>query len=260
MGWAPHGSVLRRPAGEGFTRRREEREEGRGRFQLLQSTEAAGQAEGVADDDEVAEAHGGGAEGGMDESDGGEGHGGGVVEEGPEEVLTDGPQGGGGELQGVGHTSEIGSQQDDSSSFTRYVRGSRDGNPQIGSGQCRAVVDAIADERDLTTGGAELSEGVGLAFGTDAGMDEFGIDAGLAGDGLGGEGMIAGKHSNLITGLTETLDGVVCLGAEGVAQGEGAPELGSGGEDERGGTLGEPGVEEGLCGGEIDTGAGGGGE
>ncbi len=196
----------------------------------------------------------------MNEADGGEGHGGGVVEEGPEQVLTDGPEGGGGELEGVGHPAEVGSQEDDSGGFACDIRGAGDSDAEVSCGEGGTVVDAIADESDAATGGAELTEGLGLAFGTDARVDELRVDAGFACDGLGGEGMISGKHADLKTGLTKALDGIVCFGAEGIAEGEDAPEVGTCGEDDRGGALSEPGIEEGLGRGEIDAGVGCSGE
>ena len=214
---------------------------------------ASGEAQGVADDDEITESHGGGAEGWVDEAEGGEGDGGCVVEEGPEEVLANRGEGGPGEFQGLGNGGEVAAEEDQAGGFAGHVGGAGDGDAQVRSGECRAVVDAVTDERNAVSGGSKGVEESRLGFGGDPSVDMGRVDTDFGGDALRGVGLIAGKHSDPKASIAEAPDDLPRLGAYAVPQGEGANDGAVLSEQDRGGTFGERGLDEGLGRREVET-------
>ena len=68
------------------------------------------------------------------------------------------------------------------------------GDADVGLGQGRGVVDAVADHRDHVALGLQRRDGVRLARRQDAG--DHPVDPDLAGDGLGRPGRVAGQHDD----------------------------------------------------------------
>src|SRR5665647_2874248 len=70
-----------------------------------------------------------------------------------------------------------------------------DRDAEVGYGQCRGVVDSVADHGHPLTGPLELRDLVGLVPGQDFG--DNGVDAELVGDPGGGGLVVSGEHDHL---------------------------------------------------------------
>ena len=82
--------------------------------------------------------------------------------------------------------------QRDRGSRHGHIRAGADGDADIGLGQRRGVVDAVADHRDLLALALQFLDFGGFAARQDLGQHQ--VDAHLAGDGLGGLLVVAGEH------------------------------------------------------------------
>ena len=114
------------------------------------------QSQGVPDDDQIGETHRRGAKHGIEKAQGGKRNAGGVVEERPEQILFDRPQGRSRQSQSFGHGGNIGLQQDDVGGFASHVAGAADSDAEVGLFQRRRVIDADDDEGHAATLGLNL--------------------------------------------------------------------------------------------------------
>jgi len=110
------------------------------------------EAEGVEDDGEAGEHHGGGGDSRGEDVEHGQGDGGDVVGEGPEEVLADDAEGAAGEFESGRDSHEaVGCEQDVTGAFGEVGAGGH-GDAEIGGCEGRGVVDAVAEEGDAAFG------------------------------------------------------------------------------------------------------------
>jgi hypothetical protein len=167
------------------------------------------QSQGIADDAQGAEDHGGGGEQGMQrdsgnghECSGGERNADDVIREREQQILADVAHHGAAEPHRSYNPGQIAADQADAGRLDRDVASRAHGDSHGGSGQGRRVVDAVThhdnDRRlriGVLTGGWRLAQFVDpadLVFGMERGLNF--LDAQLAADRSGGRGMVAGQH------------------------------------------------------------------
>ena len=71
-----------------------------------------------------------------------------VVAKGPEKILFDGPHGSATQANGSGHPLEASAGKNNIGSFNGHIGAGADGQPDIGLGQRRGVVDAVTHHSD----------------------------------------------------------------------------------------------------------------
>ena len=96
----------------------------------------------------------------------------------------DGSQGSIGEVQGLDHRGQIGSQQNNVGGLAGHVGGLGDGDAQVGRGQCRRIVDTVSHEGHLKPPGLNFAQDPHLVLGSAFGTHPFRRDAHGLGHGL----------------------------------------------------------------------------
>ena len=211
------------------------------RARLGSSKSDAAEAEGVGDDGDRADAHGGAGEhrvqqpaGERVENAGGEGEAEEVVGEGPEEVLLDVAEGGAGEVHGADEGGEVAFDEDEAGAVHGDIGAGAHGNADLGGGEGGGVVEAVAGEdHALATGLVDVDE---LLFRGGGGVGVETVEREFFRDGAGGGGAVAGDHNELETEAAEFGESGGGGGLDGVFEGEGADELAVGDDADDGGT------------------------
>src|SRR5690606_38219568 len=146
-----------------------------------------------------------------------------VVDEGPEEVLADGPQRATSEREGLGEPGDTAPQEDDVGSGDGDVGARADGDADVGQGEGGSVVDAVtnhgADGPLVAIGGDDG----GLVRG--AGRREDGPDAELVSDGPGGALAAAGDHGDVDAHGTQAVEGLTGFFRGAIGDGDEAGKL-----------------------------------
>jgi hypothetical protein len=173
----PYGGAL-----DALTGRRSDR---------ARTTEVA-QPQRVRDDEHAGEAHRGGGDHRVQQPDGGERDRERVVAERPHEVRADGRQRAARQGDGVGGGARVAAHQRHLAGLDRDVGPRAHRDAEVGTGERRCVVDAVADHRDRVTLGLQLLDDGVLAVGQHAGDDP--LDAELGGDGLRRALLVTGQQ------------------------------------------------------------------
>jgi hypothetical protein len=150
------------------------------------------QPEAVGDDEDRRQRHGGRGEDRVEVAERGERDGGGVVAEGPEQVLPHQAHGRAGDLDRGGDVEHVVADEDDIAGLFGHVGAGADRHADVGLGQRRGVVDAVADHRDAFAFVLKAADLGGFVLREDFG--EHAIDPGLRRDRLGGAAVVAGDH------------------------------------------------------------------
>jgi hypothetical protein len=116
------------------------------------------------------------------------------------------------------------------------VRAGADGDAEVGGGQGGGVVDAVADHGHDVAVRLEGGDPVGLVGRQHLGDDV--LDADLAGDGLGGRGVVAGDHPYLQAEGLQLGDSLGGVRLDGVGNGDQTGQEAVHGDVHRGGTGG----------------------
>jgi hypothetical protein len=140
------------------------------------------------------------------------------------EVLAHDPPGPAGVDEDVGDVVEVLAEQGHVGGLDGDVAaGDAHGDANVGGGQGRGVVDAVAQHRGPPAR-TELADGGDLVLRSQLGPDV--VDAGLAGQSVGGGLVVAREHRDAADAVAaETGDDLGCFGAQLVADGDGAEEL-----------------------------------
>ena len=171
------------------------------------------QTQTVAHDAYAAQSHGCASDHGVEQESaywveyaGGDGHADHVVEECPEEILAYGAYGELRETYRLGYLARI--RRDDCHACGRdgYVTATAHGDTEVGLGQRRAVVDAVAGHCRVVSCGAQRLQVFGLLLGQHRGAE--GGDARHAGHALCRGGVVAREHHGLYAHRAERLDGL----------------------------------------------------
>ena len=103
--------------------------------------------------------------------------------------------------------------------------------PDVGLGQRRGVVGAVAGHGDEPAAGLLPADEVHLVLGR--GLGEEVVDAGLGGDGLGGERVVAGDHHRADAHGPQLVEAVADALLDDVLEVDDAEDLGALGDDQR---------------------------
>ena len=109
------------------------------------------------------------------------------------------------------------------------------GDAYVGLGERGGVVRAVAGHRDKLALGLLALDEVHLVLGL--GLGEEVVDAGLAGDGGGSEGVVAGDHDGLDAHGTELVEALFHAALDDVFEVDDAEGLAVFGDDERGASV-----------------------
>ena len=101
-------------------------------------------------------------------------------------------------------TDQVARCEHDAGRFDRNVGSCTDGDTDIGSGECRGVVDPFADHRHGLSTILEFGDLRVLVLGEHFG--EHLVDVELAGDGVGHLSSVAGDHRNTDVAVVEGAD------------------------------------------------------
>ena len=118
----------------------------------------------------------------------------GVIEESPEQIFVNVPQGGPAQPDCGGHIAQAALHQHHVRRVDGHIRARTDGNADVGPGQGGRVVDAVAHHGDLALL-LQLTNDAFLALGQNA-CDDL-IHARLRADGSGRAFVIAGEHDHM---------------------------------------------------------------
>ena len=128
-----------------------------------------------------------------------------VVTEGSEEVLAHIAHGGAADLDGRDDALQAAFDEGHVARLDGHVGAGADGEADVGLGQGRGIVDAVADHADGLALELQLLHFMGLAVGQHFG--EHALDADLARDGLGRALVVARQHDDLDAQAFQGLDG-----------------------------------------------------
>ena len=154
---------------------------------------------------------------------GGDGDADNVVEEGPKQVLFDIADGGLGEFNGSGHIQQVAAHQHNIGGLHGYIGACTNGNPHIGTGQSRSVVDAIAHHGHLLAALLELADLLLLILRKYLGYHT--VYTYLFANGLGGLFMVTGKHDYFNTHGLKISNGLLAGGLHHICHCDHADEL-----------------------------------
>ena len=143
-----------------------------------------------------------------------------VVGERPEQVLADDPERGARQRDRRRDQPRVAADQRDVRGLDGHVRAGPDGHAEVGAGQRRGVVDAVADHRDPPPLALEPRHQRLLVGGQRLGHDAVGRDADLAPDRLGGGPRVAGEQPHLEAGVAQLADRLGRLGLDRIGDGE----------------------------------------
>ena len=115
-----------------------------------------------------------------------------VIAEGPEQVLGDIAQRRAAEVDGARDGAEVAAHEHDIRRFDGNIRPRPDREADIGGGERRRIVDAVANEGDFAVRGPQGLDRIRFAFRQDLRLDL--VDAERAGDRLRRRLAVAGDH------------------------------------------------------------------
>ena len=169
------------------------------------------QTESIGDNAEAGQAHGSCPEHRVqrqpqgDEHPSSQGDANGVIEEGPEQVLVDVPQGSPAETNGRRHIAEPALHQHHIGRVNGHVRAGADGDAQVCPGEGRGIVDAVSHHGDLPLF-LQLANDPFLPVREDP-CDDL-VHPRLAADGLGSTPVVPREHHHLNAHGLEFSDGL----------------------------------------------------
>jgi hypothetical protein len=178
------------------------------------------QAEAVGDHEGRGQGHRGGGDDRVKEAEGGQRDRRDVVPERPCEVAADGAEGGACEANRVGDGFEIIAEQDHIGGADRHVGPGAEGEPEVGGGQRRAVVDAVADHCHPVPARAQSGDDGCLAGRQRARYDL--VDARRGRDRPRGRLAVPGQQDGAQAEFAQSRDGRRRRGLDGVGHREGA--------------------------------------
>src|SRR5258708_692146 len=157
------------------------------------------EAESVGDDRDRAEAHGGAgehraeqpAENGIEYA-GGDGDAESVVKKSEEQILFDVADGGAAKFSGAQDAAQIAFEQSDAGGFDGDVGAGTHGDADMGGGESRSVIDAVAGHGDDAPFLLQFGNNLRFLRGRNFGVDVF--DLKLFRDGCGRRFPVAGQH------------------------------------------------------------------
>ena len=152
-----------------------------------------------------------------------------VVEEGPEQVLPDVPDGGAAQTEGRRHVTQTALHQHHVRRVDRHVRAGSDGNAGVRPGQGRGVVDAVSHHRDLSDG---LQPADDRLFSVGQNARNHPVDACGLSDRCGGAGVVAGQHHHPHTRAAELGNRLGAVLLHRVRYGDQAEQRLAGGKEE----------------------------
>ena len=158
----------------------------------------------------------------------------GVVDKGPKQVFVDVAQRRAAQADGRRHIGQTAFHQHHIRRVNGNIRARTDGNADIGAGQGRCVVDAVAHHNDLPFL-LQLADHAFLSVGKDA-CNHL-IHAGLCADGSGGAFIIAGEHHHMDAHIPHFGNGLGAVLLNGVRHSNDAAELAVPGKKQRGFAL-----------------------
>src|SRR3990172_9174276 len=128
-----------------------------------------------------------------------------VVAEGPKQILFNLAHRSLGYLHSDNHVSQILLDEDDMARFFGYIGAGSNGDPHIGLGKRRSVVDAITYHRHLLSFGLQLFNLLGFILREDFSQNTIDLD--LSANRLGRPFVVACNHQNLEPQAVKLLDG-----------------------------------------------------
>ena len=173
------------------------------------------------DHEHAGQAHGGRGHHRVEAAEGGQGDGGHVVGERPEQVLLDGGVGLPGQGDGVGDAVRVAADQGEVAGLDGHVGAAAEGHADVGLGQGRGVVDAVADHGHHLAGPLAAADLGHLAVGQQLGRDR--VHAQLAGHRPGRRLVVPGEQDRLQPEGAEPLHGRPAPRLDPVGDGQHTP-------------------------------------
>ena len=165
-----------------------------------------------------------------------------VVAGGPGQVLHHLAVAGPGEPDHRADASGVAGGEHDTGRLERHIGAGADGQADVGAGERRRVVDAVADHRHGQTSILQLGDRAVLVLGQDLG--EHLVDPELPPDVVGHGARVARDHHDVVDAqAVEVGDGLGRLRTDLVLQGERPDDLPLADEVEHGRALGRPGLD-----------------
>lgn len=118
--------------------------------------------------------------------------------------------------------TEVVAHQGDAGGFVRDVGAVSEGHAEVGLGEGRGIVEAVADHGDFSLL-LIVEDDLGFVLGKGFGVDL--VDPRLASDVTGGTGVVAGDHDGNESKGLDFRDGLGGMGVELVGEREGAKNL-----------------------------------
>jgi hypothetical protein len=144
--------------------------------------------------------------------------------------------------------------QGDAGAFHGDVGAGAHGDADVGGGERRCVVDAVAGHGDDAALGSEPLDDPGLGVGQHVGLDL--VDAELVGDGAGGGSVVAGQHDDAQAGGLQRRDRRRRRGLDRVGDADEAGRAAIDGDEDGGGAVAPQRLGRGLEGRDRDAGLG----
>ena len=153
------------------------------------------QAEAVGHHEDRGQGHRGGGDDRVEQAERGQRDRRHVVAERPAEVDADRREGGARQPDRVGHAAQVVAEQDHVGGADRHVGAGAEGEPEVGGGEGRAVVDAVADHRHPVPARSQPVDDGRLA-GRQRARDDL-VDARLGGDRPRGRLAVPGQQDRV---------------------------------------------------------------
>ena len=145
-----------------------------------------------------------------------------IVNEGPEQVLANRSHDGPAQPDGGDDIGQIVFHQDDIGRFDGDIGTGADRHADTGAGQCRGVVDAVADHDGFFPAFLKRTDFPFLVLRQHFG--QYPADAGLSLYGCGGPGVVAGQHDDIQPHRFESGDGLPAGRLDTVGNGDHAEQ------------------------------------